>query len=185
MELIKNGILIQQLNNPTQFVTKFPYNGINAYFQDVLHKIKDERCAELYERSVWKKCDDGLFELLQFMTNMDFAKEYMLECKKHDIPIRALFIESTYTDEIWDGELPQSKFLGYEYSPIPWDNQVVTDIEWYAPLQHFIPKLNADGLFDSAKDVMRFKMEYDAATDKDGIGDGVEAYICRVSELIL
>lgn len=185
MRLYKNGIIIQQLDKPTHFVTQFSYNGIHAYYQDALYGIKDEKCIELCERVFSKKCDDGLYQVLEFISDINLAKEYFLECKNQGIPTRALFIESTYTDELWDGELPQINLLGYEYSPIPLDNQVVTDIDWYKPLHQFIPKLNCDGLFNSFEDVTSFKKVYDAAVDNGDIGDDIETYICRISEIIL
>ena len=86
---------------------------------------------------------------------------------------------------IQQSELPQLKFLGYEYSPIPWDDQVVTDFNWYNPLHQFIPKLNCNGLFNSIEEVAAFKKVYDVAVNNGDIGDNVEAYICRVSELLL
>jgi hypothetical protein len=185
MKLNANGIIIQRLNNPTHFVTKFPYNGIHAYYQDALLGIKDEKCIELCKKTFSKECDDGLCQILEFISDINLAKEYALECKNHGIPTRILFIESTYSDEIWQSELPQLKFLGYEYSPIPWDDQVVTDFNWYNPLHQFIPKLNCNGLFNSIEEVAAFKKVYDVAVNNGDIGDNVEAYICRVSELLL
>ena len=97
---------------------------------------------------------------------------------------RVLFIESEYGDEIWTDAIPNLQFLVYEYSPIPLDSQVITDLCWYKPLQKFMPILNCNGLFATWEDVCKFKAAYDHAVLYDGIGDDTTSYICKVSEII-
>ena len=74
------------------------------------------------------------------------------------IEIRALFIESEYVDEVYKYELTQTRFLGYEYCPIPIDEQIITDLDWYEPFSVYLNKMNKYGLFDSYVMFWRFLM---------------------------
>ncbi len=40
MNLIPNGVIIQGLNAPTDFMTKVKYSGVNSYYHNPLSQIK-------------------------------------------------------------------------------------------------------------------------------------------------
>lgn len=115
---------------------------------------------------------------------MDLAVEYNVICRENAIDIRNLFIESCYSDELWNGVIPKTTFLGFEYCTIPFDCQIVTDMEWYEPFHLFRSKLNANGLFDSYEDAVEFKRAYDDAVKKNEVGDdNPPCFIFKISEL--
>ena len=108
----------------------------------------------------------------------------MTHCKDMNIETRVLFIESDYSYEEWSEAIPETDFLGYEYCPIPIDDQIITDLDWYEPFLKFRDKLNENGLFNTYNEALEFKIAYDLAYDSKEIGDGeINAFICRVSEL--
>ena len=100
--------------------------------------------------------------------------------------IRALFIESKYSIETWSAPLPRMKFLGYEYCPIPVDEQIITDMDWYMPFSKYWNTLNAYGLFNTYGEVLEFVNDYEQAFFAEKVGDGyMDAYICRVSQICI
>lgn len=180
-----NGILIQGLNDKTNFIRNFTYQGINAYFQFPLTYITENECRKLTEEQQFKEISNNQYISLEFISDLDLYKKYLKKCIDMKIEIRALFIESEYVDEVWKYELPQTKFLGYEYCPIPIDEQIITDMDWYEPFSVYLNKLNKYGLFDSYADVLAFSNEYNKAVGNNKIGDGgVKAYICKVSQIV-
>lgn len=186
MKLYPNGILIQGLNNPTNFITAIDYRGASAYYQYPLSCIRQDECKSISNEISYRKEKDELYVVLEFISNMDLASRYAKMCHKYEIPIRTLFIESEYIDEMWHDPIPQGTFLGFEYCTIPFDSQIITDFDWYQPFRKFYSKLNHNGLFHSYADVQEFKQAYDKALKNDEIGDGdMDAYICRISELVL
>lgn len=185
MELYPNGIIIQELSHPTRFVTNFNYDGLNAYYQNPLSGVNDTECKEISRSVSYHSNEDGTSTPLEFVSNAELAVKYIAQCRKMNLSTRVLFVESEYADEVWNGVLPNLQFLGYEYSPIPLDSQVMTDFCWYKPLQNYIPQLNCNGLFKTFEDVSNFKSSYDYAVLYDNIGDDTTSYICRVSEVIL
>lgn len=185
MKLYPNGIIIQELRHPTSFVTDFNYAGLNAYYQNPLSCLNDYDCKEISRFISYRSNEDGTCTPLEFVTNVELAVKYIAQCRKMNLSTRVLFVESEYGDEIWNGVLPNMQFLGYEYSPIPLDSQVMTDFCWYKPLQNHISKLNCNGLFKTLEDVSAFKAAYDYAVLHDNIGDDTISYICKVSEVIL
>ena len=186
MNLIPNGVIIQGLNTPTDFMTKVKYSGVNAYYHNPLSQIKDSDCKSISGEVFHKECDDGCYQILEFISDKDLFIRYVNLCKKHNVPIRALFIESEYAFEHWTEDKPACKFIGYEYCEIPFDSQIITDFSWYTPLHCFLNKLNSYGLFDSIDEAKAFKKKYDEEFDKGNIGDGeMDTFICRVSEIDL
>ncbi len=184
MKLYPNGILVQELERPTNYITTVDYQGASAYSQYPLLGINNEECRNLSDEIFYPRDENGLYAVLEFITNMDFATRYINLCQKNKIPVRVLFIESEYTDEIWHDPIPQATFLGYEYCQIPFDSQIIADLDWYQPFHKFYPKLNRNGLFDSYEDVCEFKKTYDEAFENNEIGDDDPvAYICRISEV--
>lgn len=181
-----NGILIQGLNDKTNFINNFSYQGVNAYFQYPLTYINDSESRGLTNEQQSKMISNNLYQILEFISDSDLYVRYLKKCNEMKIEIRTLFVESEYLDEIWKGELPKMKFLGYEYCPIPIDEQVITDMDWYEPFSIFWNKLNEYGLFNSYEDALEFAKVYDKAVENAEVGDGeIDTYICRISQVIL
>lgn len=181
-----NGVLIQDLEKPTNYVKNFPYQGSNAYFQYPLANIADLQCRALTDAQQFRKLSENEYLNLEFISDYDLYQRYVDKCNALQIKIRALFIESAYSDEIWNAELPKMQLLGYEYCPIPIDEQVITDMDWYTPFSMYWKKLNEYGLFDSYTDALAFADAYKQATHNGEVGDGdVDLFICRVSRVCL
>ena len=180
-----NGILIQGLNDKTDYIKNFSYQGINAYFQYPLVGVNDSESRRLTDEQQSKKVSENLYLSQEFISDVGLYTRYLKKCEEMQIKVRALFIESGYSDEIWQDELPKMTFLGYEYCPIPIDEQIITDMDWYKPFSNYWGKLNKYGLFDSYDDVLQFVSEYNKVIDEGKIGDGeMDAYICRISQIV-
>ena len=77
-------------------------------------------------------------------------------------------------------------FLGYEYCPVPLDEQIITDLDCFEHLKLYKSKLNKFGLFDIFDDVLLFKKAYDEFVDNEIIGDGLEcSHIFKVYAVIV
>ena len=122
---------------------------------------------------------------LEFKSNTDLDQRYTRKCAEMGVPIRSLFIESNYDMEIWQEPLPPMRFLGYEYSPMPLDVQIISDMEWYKPFEKYRLQLNKHGLFPSYECAVEFAKEYQSIAAIGEVGDELEdAIIFRVSEVI-
>lgn len=181
-----NGIIIQQLDNPMNFRFSFEYQGVNAYHQYPLCGITDKECIELTKEVFSKKTEDGMYEQTEFISSMDLFKRYTDACKKQKIPIRALYIKSNYPFEIWTEQRLPMKFLGYEYLEIPFDLQIITDLDLNSKFTAFKKRLNEFGVFNTLPDVLTFKAEYDKKYLEGKVGDGdYDAYICCIYEILM
>ena len=181
-----NGAVVQELNRPTRYleIPNVSYFGINAFFHDPLCGVTDYKLRQIAAQAMEKEYADGSFALLNFITAADLLFKYLQACREAGIAIRVLFVKSNYADELWEGEFPISRFLGYEYCEIPFDSQIVTDFNWYTPLKAFHNSLNHFGLFDTIEKAEEFKKAYDAHMMKGMIGDGeMDAFICEVYEV--
>ena len=177
----RNGFIVQALNAPTFYVKHINYKGINSYHMYPLSNIDDDFCRLLTQKQQSRKINENLYQSLEFISDYNLLEDYIECCKKYNIATRTLFIESSYSDEIYTDTLPRMKFIGYEYCPIPLDEQIITDFDWYPPLSRYHHKLNEYGLFDSPSDVSEFKTTYDQMCQNDGIGDDIlDTYICKV-----
>ena len=186
MNFIPNGVIIQGLASPTDYITKFKYLGINAYYHNPLTKIGDPNCKKASEQAFHKKLDDGYYQILEFISDEELFTRYVRLCKKHTVPIRALFIESESPFEQWKSDLPSCFFIGYEYCEIPFDSQMITDFSYHEPLFAFYDKLNGYGLFNNLSDAKSYKRKYNEELEKGAIGDGeMDAFICKVYEIDL
>ena len=186
MRLIQNGVIIQGLSRPTNFMTRVEYLGINSYYHSPLTKISAPECKSISDEVFSKKLDDGYYQILEFISDEELFKRYVGLCKRHSVEIRALFIESEYSFERWEGDMPPCRFIGYEYCEIPFDAQMITDFAWHEPLFAFYDRLNEYGLFDSLADAESYKRKYDEEFEKGAIGDGeMDTFICRVYEIDL
>ena len=181
-----NGIVIQGLNDKTHFIKNFSYQGINAYSQYPLVGVNDSESRRITNEQQSKKLSNNLYLSQEFISDIGLFTRYLKKCDEMQIKVRALFVESGYSDEIWKDEFPKMIFLGYEYCPIPIDEQIITDMDWYKPFSNYWGKLNRYGLFNSYDDVLEFASEYNKVMAGGEIGDGeMEAYICRVSQVVL
>ncbi len=179
-----NGILVQDLRAPIQYGFSFPYCGIHAYHQQALCGISDPECVRLSKEAFSTPTGDGMYQLLEFMSHADLVARYTAACQKHSIPIRLLFVESTYTEERWLEPLPEKTLLGYEVCPFPLDDGIITDLDWNPALAVFKEQLNKNGLFSSMADAQTFCDHYLQLLSRDLLGDGpVDAHVCRVYEI--
>lgn len=184
IDFTRNGFLVQNINQPTNFVNSFSYYGINSYVNFPLSLISNAECYELTKRQQLQKFSDNTYRILEFISDDDLLVEYLECCQKHNIDIRVLMIESPYTEENYPSNLCCSTFIGYEYCPIPIDQQIITDIDWCPMLHIFKKQLNSFGLFSEFGDVYNFRNVYDTYCKTGLIGDGLEfAYICKVYEI--
>ena len=171
-----NGFLVQHLHEVPHGMENIidicGYHGLFARCVNPLSLFSDLESQELSKESQWRTVSDREYVLLEFISDPNVLLRYIKACLKHDIPIRLLFVESDYSEELWTGPEIPKKILGYEYNTIPIDNQIVTDLSWYRPLSSFLKGLNPMGLFASIEDVMFFKLAYDQAYDRGEIGDG-------------
>ena len=183
-----NGIVVQDLRKPIpeSYISNIHsrYKGIHQYYRAPLLGICNDQCKKLTDEAMWLRYEDGTASLLEFISNLDLAKRYINECENQSIPTRILFVESDYTEEIWKEKLPKIKLLGYEYLEIPFDTQIITDLDWCELFHPFHAILNENGLFNSVEDAQKFKESYDKAFQEGIVGDGeTDNYILKVYEI--
>ena len=186
--MVFNGIIIQDLRKPIPesyiSILHSRYKGIHQYYHAPLLGICNEQCKKLTDEAMWQRYEDGTSSLLEFISSLDLAKRYINECENQGIPIRILFAESDYAEEIWKDKLPKMKLLGYEYLEIPFDTQIITDLDWCQLFHPFHTLLNENGLFNSIEDAQKFKECYDKAFREGTVGDGeTDNYILKVYEI--
>lgn len=183
-QFVPNGYLIQDLNKPTNYIQTFKYFGINSYNHFPLSTINNKKCQELTDLQSIKTDTDGCNQFLEFISNNNLYEDYINCCFENGISIRVLFCESTYKNEVFSDSLPEMKFLGYEYCPIPLDEQIITDLDCFELFKIHKSKLNKFGLFNTFDDVLLFKKAYDEFVVNEIIGDGLEcSYIFKVYEV--
>jgi len=181
-----NGILIQGLHQKNDIVNNFQYWGMNAYYQFPLLGIADSECRKLSDEQLHTQIAGKRHLCLEFISSFELYERYIKKCHQLQIEIRVLFIESSYQNEIWNGPQLPMEFLGYEYCPIPIDDQIITDMNWYKPFSKYWRRLNQYGLFSSFEDVNEFVMNYTREFEAGNVGDGeADNYICRVSQICL
>ncbi|HBL84588.1 MAG TPA: hypothetical protein DDZ99_06740 [Clostridiales bacterium] len=188
MELYKNGFIVQQSNFVMpcmKFTKNICYKGISAYSDYPLYDyINDKECEALQNEIWYKKIDNKYSIQLNFITNPNLLYRYIKMCKKYNIQLRYLFIESDIDSEIWNAPIPDMNFIGYEYCEIPFDSQVISDLDTHEPFQKHRDKLNKYGLFSTLDDAKSFKFDYDNEFATGIIGDGeMETHIFRVSKV--
>lgn len=183
MSIHKNGWVVQDKNCPLLDMKNFIYNGINAYDTFPLIRQNDIECRRVSDEQFQKKISENSYQLLNFISDKLLLDKYISLCKQKNINCRVLFIESNYSEEICRTDDKNSILLGYEYCPIPFDEQIITDFDWCTQLTKFIKRLNENGLFDNYEDALAFKKRYDLLFKKGIVGDGeFLGYIMKVSE---
>lgn len=188
MVFCRNGFLVQHLyDTPYGMETTTRtcgYLGLSARKSNPLSVLSDEESRELSREAEWRDVSAQEAILLEFISDPGILLRYVKVCQKKNIPIRLLFVESDYDGEVWIGPDIPKQFLGYEYNTIPIDNQIITDLSWYAPLAPFLNRLNRWGLFSALNEVTEFKDAYNKAFAQDEIGDGnMETHIFRLYEV--
>lgn len=145
--------------------------------------MTDKECIALTREQQSRQVANDRFESLELISNRDLYDRYLAKCAQLALPVRVLFVESDYNAEIWQGELPEMNELGYEYCPIPIDDQIITDMDWYKPFSKYHSQLNEHGLFNSFEVAAEFAKDYEKAMHAEEIGDGeITAFIFRVSQ---
>ncbi len=188
----QKGVILQEVTarSWTKDKLSFPYFGISAYQGDPLQGIKengkpwlDKKCLAITNEVFSRKLPDGMYQSLEFISSEDLMNRYVALCKKHEKPIRVLFVENDYDCEIWNGSELDLDLLGYEVSSIPIDVQIIGDLDIYRQFEKFKNMLNANGLFDTSDQALEFYRAYKVELETDEIdGDGLEienVYICK------
>lgn len=179
-----NGCIVQEVNDKNNIVETFNYLGIKAYHSYPLMWVNDSESRALTKEQFSKEVSKDCYQILEFISNEDLLNRYVNACVQRDIDVRTLLIESEYDEELWRGCTPNIEFLGYEYCSIPFDEQIITDFDLYAPLSGFKNDLNKYGLFDSYEKAEEFRYLYDWYWANGYIGDGtMNTYIFKVSEV--
>ena len=172
----QNGFLVQELydcpHSMEEIIHTFGYQGLSDRNDNPLSVRSDGESRRLSEEANWRRVSSQEYILLEFISDPNILLRYLQTCRKQHIPIRLLFVESDYSEEVWTGPDIPKRFLGYEYNTIPIDNQIITDLSWYRPLAPFWKRMNSLGLFPSLDEVTAFKNAYDRAFNAGEIGDG-------------
>jgi len=180
-----NGALIQDYKAKTNYVKSFNYLGVNAFHSFPLIGRTENDAQLLTREQMFGGNECNRFIPLEFISNKDLYERYVNKCNELNISFRTVFVESDYSDEVWNGLDMKKKVLGYEYCPMPIDEQIITDLDWYPKFECFRKKLNEYGLFKTYEEAKEFRTAYDLAFQKGLIGDGAfEGYIFCVSEVI-
>ena len=187
----KNGLIIQRRESCGKLNIDFPYDGLSSLPLYPLLGVRDKsgamdsECLEI-NKKVFSKClPDGMWQPLEFISSYDLYARYVEACRTRNIPIRILFVESDYKEEIWNGPDLLMKFLGYEISPIPIDDVVVYDLQYSTKLREFRNRLNQYGLFTEWEQAVEFHKVYTELMHTGEVGDGeTETIICKVFEVI-
>lgn len=193
MKFHPNGFVIQNKDLPLksiQLKNIKNYSGIIAFLDSPLLTYRnDPKYTALQDEAMFGVTDDGDLKELSFISNSNLLKRYLDKCIELNIPLRILFAESDYSDEIWNEPLPPMKFIGYEYLECPFDIFLISVFDYYEYFQKHWKKLNEYGLFQTLEDVLAFKEDFDKALgnevpceedDKD-----MKTYIFRISEVNL
>lgn len=192
MVFFNNGLIIQDSLHKSQM----PYDSnklapiMNCYCG--VHKYalpyetnEDEGFWAAYRNVEWSEpFPDGTRILYHFANNISTAKEFIDCCKSRNYILRYLFIQSTFGDEIWNGEFPKGDFLGYEICEIPFDAYTFFEVFMNDRYNEYAFKLNENGLFKTEVDALAFKREYERDLAAGIVGDGeVDLYVCKIYEV--
>ena len=186
--IFQNGFLVQGLYEiPTvmeDIINACGYLGLSARNSDPLFSLPDRESRELSKASTWLEVSPGMYQMLEFISDPDILLRYLKACREREIPVRLLFAQSDYSQEVWTGPDIPKQCIGFEYSPIPIDNQIIGDLCCVEPLAPFRKRLNSYGLFFTQEEAARFKNAYDRAFAAGEIGDGdMEAHIFCLYEV--
>ena len=186
--IFQNGFLVQGLYEIPRvmedMINACGYLGLSARHSDPLMALPDRESRELSKAATWREVSPGMYQMLEFISDTDILLRYLEACREREIPIRLLFAQSDYSQEVWTGPDIPKRCIGFEYSPIPIDNQIIGDLYYYEPMAPFLKRLNSYGLFFTREEAAAFKIAYDRAFAAGIIGDGdMEAHIFCLYEV--
>lgn len=189
MQLFKNGYIVQDAGSDRcgmkmPFFAPKGYRGIHRFIMFPLTFCQsDPVCRELSKKQSWRKISDNLFQLLEFISDEELLKQYVEACHGKSIPVRCLYIESDYEDEICQEKPQNIRFIGYEVTEIPFSDMTLCDLAINERFENYRQLLNENGLFANEGDAFKFKTEYKALLEQDLVGDGnVDVFVCAVYE---
>ena len=186
--IFQNGFLVQGLYEippvMEDIINACGYLGLSARNSDPLLSLPDRESRELSKAATWREVSPGMYQMLEFISDPDILLRYLKACREREISIRLLFAQSDYSQEVWTGPDIPKQCIGFEYSPVPIDNQIIGDLYCVEPLAPFLKRLNSYGLFFTQEEATQFKNAYDQAFAEGTIGDGdMEAHIFCLYEV--
>ena len=192
MDYIKNGILVQNIEEKNIFLQKyassFLYHGVHEFSELPLAGIKNDReAAELFDKQIAKQLGENAYQFTEFFTEKGLLKAYIGKCQALQISLRLLFVESDgYTEEIWENAIPERSFLGYEVMEIPLDPWTLLDLANREQYGRYRKALNENGLFKTEETAAAFRETYRRELEAGLVGDGpVDLFLCRIYEVAL
>lgn len=186
--IFQNGFLVQGLYEIPRVMEEVihacGYLGLSARHSDPLMALTDRESRELSREATWREVSPGMYQMLEFISDPDILLRYLKACREREIPVRLLFAESDCDQEVWTGPDVPKRCIGFEYSPIPIDDQIIGDLYYCEFLAPFLKRLNSYGLFFTQEEAAAFKNAYDQAFAEGIIGDGdMETHIFCLYEV--
>ena len=186
--IFQNGFLVQGLYEIPRVMEEVihacGYLGLSARHSDPLMALTDRESRELSREATWREVSPGMYQMLEFISDPDILLRYLKACREREIPVRLLFAESDCDQEVWTGPDVPKRCIGFEYSPIPIDDQIIGDLYYCEFLAPFLKRLNSYGLFFTREEAAQFKNAYDRAFTAGEIGDGdMETHIFCLYEV--
>ena len=186
--IFQNGFLVQHRYEIPRIMEDMihacGYLGLSARHSDPLMTLPDRESRELSREATWREVSPGMYQMLEFISDPAILLRYLMACRDREIPVRLLFVESDYSQEVWTGPDIPKRCIGFEYSPVPIDNQIIGDLCCCESLAPFLKRLNSHGLFFTQEEAAAFKNAYDRAFAEGIIGDGdMEAHIFCLYEV--
>ena len=186
--IFQNGFLVQHRYalpyGMEEIFNACGYLGLSARHSDPLMDLTDRESRELSREATWREVSPGMYQMLEFISDPDILLRYLKACREREIPLRLLFAQSDCDQEVWTGPDIPKQCIGFEYSPIPIDDQIIGDLCCVEPLAPFLKRLNSYGLFFTQEEAAQFKNAYDRAFAAGEIGDGdMETHIFCLYEV--
>lgn len=186
--IFQNGFLVQHRYalpyGMEEIFNSCGYLGLSARHSDPLMTLPDRESRELSREATWREVSPGMYQMLEFISDPDILLRYLKACREREIPLRLLFAQSDYSQEVWTGPDVPKRCIGFEYSPVPIDNQIIGDLYYCEFLVPFRKRLNSYGLFFTQEEAAAFKNAYDRAFAAGEIGDGdMETHIFCLYEV--
>jgi len=192
VDYIKNGILVQNIEEKNIFLQKyassFLYHGVHEFSELPLAGIKNDReAAELFDKQIAKQLGEKAYQFTEFFTEKGLLKAYIGKCQALQISLRLLFVESDgYTEEIWENAIPERSFLGYEVMEIPLDPWTLLDLANREQYERYREALNENGHERAGHPGEAETGTYRRELEAGLVGDGpVDLFLCRIYEVAL
>ena len=196
MILNKNGLIIQDLERKLETHQNKPYWGIAAYKTEPLYPWQDiDEVSRHLSKSIFSlvnnhyNVDENGREhyTLDVIPTYDLSSRYIKHCQYLELPIRLLFVESTFYDPIWEGPLFPMNFLGYEMgSSEIGDPTMIYEIAncVHPEFQKFQNKINQNGLFDDFETISEYvDIRNRLLSEGIDIENDNPFYIMKISEI--